>query len=135
MVLQIKFPLVHSGCTSCIQIYYPVQDLRLSTRFWRKVGATGITYRVDCQGSTKASYTLPASGETKKTSSTVLGQAANSTATLVPSYQPTHYHHIPGSSGLHFIPCSIISSVRSLFRMSIRNNIPSAVKNTLLFLV
>jgi len=107
VVLKIRFPLHHSGCTPCIQIYYPVQEFMLSKWFWRRVGPTGIRYRVDWQGSTKASYTLPTSGESKKTSSTVLGQAASSTATLVPSYQPTH-NHIPGSSYLHFVPCSII---------------------------
>lgn len=132
MALVIRFTLVHSACTPCIQMYYAVQDLRLSKWFRRRVGATGIRYRVDWQGNTKASYTLPASGESKKTSSTVLGQATNSTATLGPPYQPTH-HHIPGSSHLHFIPSSIIPLIRSLFRMSIRINMHSAVKNMLLF--
>jgi hypothetical protein len=133
VALVMRFPLVHSGCTPCIQIYYPLQDFRLSKWFRRRVGATEIRCRVDWQGNTKASYTLPASGESKKTSSTVLGQAANSTATLVPPYHPTH-HHIPDSSYLHFIPCGIIPLIRSLFCMSIRISMPNAVKNMLLFL-
>lgn len=105
----------------------PVQDLRLSKWFGRSVGTIGIRYRVDWQGSTKASYTLPAPRESRKTSSTELRQAPKSTATLVPSYQPTH-HHIPGSSYLHFIPCSIIPLIRSLFLVSVRINMSSACR-------